>query len=93
MKNNQPVITNMALATPIGNNIEEVFNNAINGVSGIKKITDYDVSQFHTQIGGMVKFEKFRKEHFLSDKNTHLAKFHQTQSETGVLIQYCNLHL
>lgn len=74
-QDNQPVITGIALATPIGNSPSLFFENALNGKSGIKKINTFNVDNFKTQIGGIVENIEVEKPHFLSDKVTHLALY------------------
>lgn len=49
------VVTGLGALTPIGNNIQEIFENLSNGVSGIGPITRWDASQFSVRIAGEVK--------------------------------------
>lgn len=49
MYNKRVVITGLGAITPIGNNIETFWNNAINGVSGAKNITKFDTTKFRTK--------------------------------------------
>ncbi|MES2569011.1 MAG: beta-ketoacyl synthase N-terminal-like domain-containing protein, partial [Verrucomicrobiota bacterium] len=49
------VITGMGVVSPIGNDLPTFWENATNGVSGIGKVTLFDVSQYDCQIGGEVK--------------------------------------
>ncbi|MGB9755469.1 MAG: beta-ketoacyl synthase N-terminal-like domain-containing protein, partial [Desulfurella sp.] len=49
------VITGYGLISPIGLSAKESFKNAINGVSGIGKITKFDSSSFEVQIAAEVK--------------------------------------
>lgn len=49
------VITGLGAITPIGNNIEEYWNNLINGVSGSEIITHFDPSKFKTRFACEVK--------------------------------------
>lgn len=49
------VITGLGAITPIGNNIEEYWNNLINGVSGSELITHFDASKFKTRFACEVK--------------------------------------
>src|SRR5436190_16548105 len=49
------VITGMGVITPVGNDLETFWSSLKNGVSGIRKIEGFDVSQFDCRIGGEVK--------------------------------------
>ncbi|OFX88255.1 MAG: beta-ketoacyl-[acyl-carrier-protein] synthase II [Bacteroidetes bacterium GWF2_33_16] len=49
------VITGIGAITPIGNNIEEYWNNLENGVSGSDIITHFDTSKFKTRFACEVK--------------------------------------
>lgn len=49
------VITGYGMVSPIGLSAKESFKNAINGVSGVSKITKFDASNFEVQIAAEVK--------------------------------------
>jgi len=49
------VVTGYGMISPIGLCAKESFQNAINGVSGIDKITRFDASNFEVQIAAEVK--------------------------------------
>ena len=49
------VVTGMGAITPIGNSVEEVWNNALNGVSGAALITHFDTEKFKTKFACEVK--------------------------------------
>jgi len=49
------VITGIGAITPIGNNVEEYWNNLINGVSGSEIITHFDPTKFKTRFACEVK--------------------------------------
>lgn len=49
------VVTGIGAVTPLGLNMEETWNQAIRGVSGIGKITKFDASLFDVQFAGEVK--------------------------------------
>lgn len=58
------VITGLGVLTPIGNSVEEFWKNLKKGVSGIAKVTKFDVSQFSTKIAGEVKgFDQIGRAH------------------------------
>lgn len=49
------VITGLGVLSPIGNDIPTFWNNLINGKSGIGPVTQFDASDYPTQIAGEVK--------------------------------------
>lgn len=49
------VVTGIGAITPLGNNVEEYWNNLINGVSGAAPITQFDASKFKTQFACEIK--------------------------------------
>lgn len=49
------VVTGVSAITPLGLSIDESWNCALAGKSGIAKITKFDASQFDSQIAGEVK--------------------------------------
>lgn len=49
------VITGLGAITPIGNNVEEYWENLMNGVSGSDLITRFDASKFKTRFACEVK--------------------------------------
>ena len=55
MKERRVVITGMGIVSPVGNGLDEAWNNVCDGVSGIGQIEDFDTSTFATRIGGTVK--------------------------------------
>jgi len=55
IKLNRVVVTGLGIVSPVGIGIKEAWVNAINGVSGIKKITKFDVSNFRSQIAGEIE--------------------------------------
>lgn len=72
------VITGLGAVTPVGNTIPTMWENLINGRSGIARITHFDPSPFETQIAGEVK--NFSPEDFMdrrevrrSDRYLHYA--------------------
>jgi len=44
----------MGLISPVGNRLDDVWNNVCEGVSGIQVVDDFDTSTFATRIGGIV---------------------------------------
>ncbi len=64
---NRVVITGMGAVTPVGNNVEEVWNSLIQGRSGISKITKFDVTDYPVTIAGEVK--NFNPEEYIDKKS------------------------
>jgi 3-oxoacyl-[acyl-carrier-protein] synthase II len=42
MKNRRVVITGLGMVCPVGLNVEEAWNNILNGVTGIAQLEDID---------------------------------------------------
>ena len=53
------VITGMGAVTPLGNDLETIWQAVINGCSGIGPITRFDASTFAARIAGEVKNFQF----------------------------------
>jgi len=49
------VITGLGIVSPVGNSIEQAWQNIVAGKSGIDRVTRFDASTFPTQIAGEVK--------------------------------------
>ena len=49
------VVTGMGVTSPIGNSVAELWSNLKEGVSGIDRVTRFDVSDFSTKIAAEVK--------------------------------------
>lgn len=60
------VVTGLGMVSPIGNTVEESWNNALAGKSGIGVITQIDASSFGSRIAGEVK--NFEVEKYLPAK-------------------------
>jgi 3-oxoacyl-[acyl-carrier-protein] synthase II len=60
------VVTGLGALTPIGNNIQEYWNNLINGVSGAAPITYFDAAKFRTHFACELK--NFNVEDFIDRK-------------------------
>lgn len=72
------VVTGLGAVTPLGNDVQTTWSNAINGVSGAGPITQFDASKFKTQFACEVKdfdVNKYldRKEARKCDRYTQLA--------------------
>ncbi|PLX31020.1 MAG: beta-ketoacyl-[acyl-carrier-protein] synthase II [Ignavibacteria bacterium] len=78
MNRRRVVVTGIGTVNPIGLSVQEFWNNALAGVSGVDKITSFDVSEYKTQFAAEVK--DFAPENFMDrkaarrmDKFTHYA--------------------
>lgn len=54
-KPNRVVITGLGALSPIGNNVDDFWNNLINGVSGSRRISHFDPSEFRTHVACELK--------------------------------------
>lgn len=52
MEKKRVVITGLGAITPLGNDVETTWNNAIAGKNGIKEVTRVDASQFSAKLAG-----------------------------------------
>ena len=66
MKNRRVVVTGMGALTPIGNSINEFWQNLVDGKSGADKITLFDAAKFKTKFACEVK--GFQAEDYLDRK-------------------------
>ena len=71
------VVTGIGLVTPVGNDVKTTWENLINGVSGINKISAFDVSSYDTQIAAEVK-------------NFNLENIHPRKKKDGYICSVCN---
>ena len=55
MTRRRVVITGLGIVSPVGNTVEQAWQNIIAGRSGIDRITRFDVSSFPVQIAGEVR--------------------------------------
>ncbi len=55
MKKRRVVITGVGVVAPNGIGKEECYKNMCNGVSAIRRVTEFDVSQFNTKIAAQVR--------------------------------------
>jgi len=54
MKLKRAVITGMGAVTPLGSSIDQYWKGLINGESGVRKITQFDATDFPCQIAGEI---------------------------------------
>jgi len=55
MKNRRVVITGLGMVSPVGLNVDESWNNILNGVSGIDTLSNIDTELQTVKFGGSVK--------------------------------------
>ena len=55
MTRRRVVITGLGIVSPVGNSVEQPWQNILAGRSGIDRITRFDVSSFPVQIAGEVR--------------------------------------
>src|SRR3989441_1757015 len=66
----------MGFITPIGNDLETVWSNMVEGVSGVGRITHFDTTNFDTKIAGEVK--GFNAEEYMDRKTArHIGRYCQ----------------
>lgn len=49
------VVTGLGAVTPVGNDVETMWNSLINGISGVDEITNFDTSDLKVKIAAQVK--------------------------------------
>ncbi|MDQ6792041.1 MAG: beta-ketoacyl-ACP synthase II [Candidatus Dormibacteraeota bacterium] len=69
-------VTGLGFVTPIGNDVETVWSNLVEGVSGVGPITHFDASSYSTRIAAEVK--GFEPERYMDRKTArHLGRYCQ----------------
>ena len=61
MSNRRVVVTGLGLLSPVGNNVNSSRNNIILGLSGVKPITTFDVSDCETKFAATVEVDTSEK--------------------------------
>lgn len=86
------VVTGIGVVSPVGNTLEETWNNLVNGVCGIAPITLFDTTDYKAKVAGEVKnFEPrdymTKQEIMRSDRFTQFAVAAAAQAveESGVI--------
>lgn len=70
------VITGLGVVSPVGNNLNEFWTSLLAGKSGIQRITQFDPTEFTSQIAGEVK--NFDSSCYISAKSQrHMDRFVQ----------------
>jgi 3-oxoacyl-[acyl-carrier-protein] synthase II len=72
MEKRRVVITGIGTINPLGNNVPETWEKVKAGISGIDKITKFDVSTFSSKVAGEVKAFQYRN--IYSEENVKTAK-------------------
>ena len=55
MSHRRVVVTGLGLVSPVGNTVDESWNNIKAGVSGVRTIEDFDASSFNTRFSASVR--------------------------------------
>lgn len=86
------VVTGIGVVSPVGNTLDETWNNLVNGVNGIAPITLFDTTDYKAKVAGEVKnFEPrdymSKQEILRSDRFSQLAIAAAVQAveESGVI--------
>ncbi|MBJ7604194.1 MAG: beta-ketoacyl-ACP synthase II [Candidatus Dormibacteraeota bacterium] len=62
-------VTGLGFITPIGNDLDTVWSNLVEGVSGVGRITRFDTAAYSTKIAAEVKH--FEPEQYMDKKTAH----------------------
>lgn len=68
MTRRRVVVTGLGIVSPIGIGVEKSWGNALEGVSGVRLITDFDTTDFPTKFAGLVP--DFKPEDYMPAKET-----------------------
>ena len=81
------VVTGIGVVSPVGNTLEETWNNLVNGVCGIAPITLFDTTDYKAKVAGEVKnFEPrdyMTKQEILRSRPFHPARCRCCRSGCG----------
>ena len=61
MSNRRVVVTGLGILSPVGNDVSSSWNNIIQGLSGVKPITNFDVSESETKFAATVEIDTSEK--------------------------------
>ncbi len=91
------VVTGMGLVSPVGNTVNESFENLVKGVNGIAMIKSYDTTDWKVKIAGEVKnlnFEDFidKKEIRRNDRVANLALVATHEAYTQAKLEGANIN-
>jgi 3-oxoacyl-[acyl-carrier-protein] synthase II len=83
MNKRRVAITGLGMVTPVGNDCRTSWNNLLNGVSGVDRITQFDPSELPVRIAGEIK--NFDPESVLSVKEARkMDRFIQVGMVAGI---------
>ncbi len=86
------VVTGLGAVTPVGNTVEETWNNLKNGVCGVDKITRFDTTEYKTKVDAEVK--DFDPKRYMDRQDIHrsdlftqygVAAASQAVEDSGIL--------
>jgi 3-oxoacyl-[acyl-carrier-protein] synthase II len=69
------VVTGLGLVTPLGNNVQDTWENLKNGVSGVDTITYFDTTKYDVKIAAEVK--NFDPHNYMDAKEVRRHDYHQ----------------
>ncbi|MEX0731148.1 MAG: beta-ketoacyl-ACP synthase II [Aquisalimonadaceae bacterium] len=93
MTKRRVVVTGMGIISPVGNSIKEAWGNILEGRSGIRPITRFDVSAFSTRFGGNI--EGFDASDYINPKDARkmdpfihygIAAASQAMADSGLTV-------
>ena len=67
MSKRRVVVTGIGMMTPLGLNVADTWSNLLQGISGVVRIEDFDVSEYSTKIWAPVK--KFDATQYIDAKD------------------------
>lgn len=92
MSKSRVVVTGMGALTPIGNTVEETWNNALAGVSGVAQIDAFDTTDHRVTIGARIRDFNV-EDHFPSKNATRYDEFIQLgYASTVQAIEQSGIH-
>lgn len=86
------VVTGLGAITPVGNDVDTMWKNLVDGVCGIETITDFDTSELKVHIAGTVK--NFEPEKYIEKREVRkldlytqyaLAAAQQAVDDSGIM--------
>ena len=86
------VVTGLGAITPVGNDVDTMWKNLVDGVCGIETITDFDTSDLKVHIAGTVK--DFEPEKYIDKREVRkldlytqyaLAAAQQAVDDSGIM--------
>lgn len=81
------VVTGMGMVTPLGRGVEANWKKILGGVSGIRTIDTFDVSDFNVKIAGLIPRDKEDPDHY--DPDTVVPKKEQRKQDPFITYGLC----